>query len=272
MSDKLKKNFHLGGSIEKALKGEADLQAVSVLQEAWKITARHFLTFLPAIIGLFLAQVALLMLGLQIQLGSPAVFFDTFTNGQEMTAEIIQAGYISNFWSDVLSAPLYVGVSLMALNHAVGLPSKPSHLVKGFPFAIVSIITMLLTSSIQGIGNTLFPLIGLFMSMAFGMAIILVCEKRTPPLKAIQYSLMATVRKLMPITAIYLVVMIMFMISFATAGLGLLWTIPFFFNVKGIIYRNLFGITLQVTSVAKKDKTNDDDQTPPSVKGDVFNA
>ncbi|KXI22647.1 hypothetical protein [Photobacterium sanguinicancri] len=272
MSDKLKKNFHLGGSIDKALKGEADLQAVSVLQEAWKITARHFLTFLPAIIGLFLAQIALLMLGLQVQLGSPAVFFDTFTNGQEMTAEIIQAGYMSNFWADVLSAPLYVGVSLMALNHAVGLPSKPSHLVKGFPFALVSIITMLLTSSIQGIGSTLFPLIGLFMSMAFGMAIILVCEKRTTPLKAIQYSLMATVRKLMPITAIYLVVMIMFMISFATAGLGLLWTIPFFFNVKGIIYRNLFGITLQVTSVAKKDDANDDESTPPSTKGDVFNA
>ncbi|WP_239685922.1 hypothetical protein [Photobacterium swingsii] len=45
MSDKIKKNFHLGGSIEKALKGEADLQAVSVLQEAWKITARHFFDF-----------------------------------------------------------------------------------------------------------------------------------------------------------------------------------------------------------------------------------
>ncbi|PSW06230.1 hypothetical protein [Photobacterium lipolyticum] len=256
MKDAMNKSFHVGGSIEKALKGDVDLQAVAVLQEAWKVTARHFLSFIPAIIGLFLAQAALLLVGLQVQLGNAAVFFDVIVSGQEMTAELVQAGYMANFWSDVLSAPLFVGVSLMALNHAVGLPTKPSHLVKGFPFLLVSIITMLLTSSIQGIGNAIFPLIGLLLSMGFSMAIILVCEKRVTPLKGIQISLIATLKKIMPMTAIYLVVLIMFFISFATAGLGLIWTIPFFFNVKGIIYRNLFGITLQVTTVKKGDDNN----------------
>lgn len=252
MKDAMKKSFHVGGSVEKALKGEVELQAVAVLQEAWKITARNILTFLPAVIGLFLAQIALLLLGLQVQLGNPAVFFDAVITGKELTQEIVQAGYMANFWSDVLSAPLYVGVSLMALNHAVGLPSKPGHLVKGFPFTLVSIITMLLTSSLQGIGNALFPIIGLLLSMGFSMAIILVCEKRIAPLKAIKISLLATFKKFMPMTAIFLVVLIMFFVSFATAGIGLLWTIPFFFNVKAIIYRNMFGITLQVTSAQTK--------------------
>ncbi|WP_299018648.1 hypothetical protein [uncultured Photobacterium sp.] len=261
------KTFHVGGSIDKAVKGNCDLQAVAVLQEAWKVTAKNFLSFLPAIIGLFLAQVALLMLGLQVQLGDASIFFDAIITGQEISADIVQAGYMANFWSDVLSAPLYVGVSLMALNHAVGLPTKPSHLVKGFPFTLVSIITMLLTSSIQGIGNAVFPLVGLFLSMAFSFAIILVCEKRTTPVKAIQYSLIATLKKLMPMTAIYLVVLIMFFISFATAGVGLIWTIPFFFNVKGIIYRNMFGITLQVTNMKK----GGDDESKKN-DGKVFDA
>ncbi|WP_064604522.1 hypothetical protein [Photobacterium sp. J15] len=261
------KTFHVGGSIDKAIKGACELQAVAVLQEAWKITAKNFLSFFPAILGLFLAQVALLLVGLQVQLGDASVFFDAIINGGEISAEIVEAGYMANFWSDVLSAPLYVGVSLMALNHAVGLPTRPSHLVKGFPFTLVSIITMLLTSSIQGVGNAIFPLIGLFLSMAFSFAIILVCEKRTTPLKAIQYSLIATVKKLMPMTAIYLVVMIMFFFSFATAGIGLIWTIPFFFNVKGIIYRNLFGITLQVTTMKKG---SDDHQNKKDDK--VFDA
>lgn len=262
------KTFHVGGSIDKALKGDAELQAVNVLQEAWRVTAKNFVSFIPAIIGLFLAQVALLMLGLQVQLGDASLFFDAIITGQDISADIVQAGYMANFWSDVLSAPLYVGVSLMALNHAVGLPTKPSHLVKGFPYTLVSIITVLLTSSLQGIGNALFPLIGLFLSMAFSMAIILVCEKRTPPLKAIQYSLLATIKKMMPMTAIYLVVLIMFFISFATAGIGLIWTIPFFFNVKGIVYRNLFGITLQVTNVKRGSGNNDSDQD----ESKVFNA
>ncbi|MGF1759810.1 hypothetical protein L4D76_18100 [Photobacterium sagamiensis] len=275
MKDAMNKSFHVGGSIEKALKGDVDLQAIAVLQEAWKVTARHFLSYIPAIIGLFLAQAALLLVGLQVQLGDAALFFDVIISGQEMTAELVQAGYMANFWSDVLSAPLFVGVSLMALNHAVGLPTKPSHLVKGFPFLLVSIITMLLTSSIQGIGNAIFPLIGLLLSMGFSMAIILVCEKRVAPLKGIQISLTATLKKLMPMTAIYLVVLIMFFISFATAGLGLIWTIPFFFNVKGIIYRNLFGITLQVTTVKKGDddkNSGNNDQQETDKDDKVFTA
>ncbi len=263
------KTFHVGGSIDKAVKGEVELRSLDVLQEAWRITAKNFLTFLPAIIGLFLAQLALLMLALQVQLGSPAVFFDAIVQGGEISGAIVEAGYMANFWSDVLSAPLYAGVSLMALNHAVGLPSKPSHLVKGFPYTIVSIVTMLLASSLQGIGNALFPILGLMLSMGFSMAIILVCEKRVSPLKAIQFSLMATVRKLLPMTAIFVVILTMFIVSFATAGIGLIWTLPFFFNVKAIIYRNLFGITLQVTTVKKG---NDDHHSDNGDNSKVFNA
>ncbi|WP_318468790.1 DUF2189 domain-containing protein [Photobacterium leiognathi] len=274
MKEPVNRSFHIGGSIEKALKGEVDLQPVTVLHEAWKITAKNIFSFFPAVICLFLAQVALLLLGLEVQLGSPSVFFDAFVTGQGFTAEILKAGFMANFWSDVLIAPLYAGVSLMALNHAVGLPSKASQIVKGFSFTLVSLITMLLLSSIQGLGSSLFPLVGLFLTMALSMAILLVCEKRVSPLKAIQYSFMATIRKVLPMTAIYIVIMLMFFISIATAGIGLIWTLPFFFNVKGIIYRNMFGVTLQVTSVAKSDS---DDQQPPSdnqppVDKDVFNA
>ncbi|AJR08716.1 hypothetical protein C9J03_12235 [Photobacterium gaetbulicola] len=254
------KTFQVGGSIERALKGESDLQSLSVLQEAWKITAKNFLTFLPAVIGLFLAQVALLLLGLQVQLGSAAVFFDAVITGGEMSASVIEAGYMANFWSDVLSAPLLAGVSLMALNHAVGLPSKPSYLVKGFPFALVSVITVLLSASLQGIANAIFPIFGMLLSMGFSMAIMLVCEKRLSPLKAIQFSLVATLRKLLPMTAIFIVILTMFIISFATAGIGLIWTIPFFFNVKAIIYRNLFGVSLHVTTVQKGQNDNDQNQ------------
>ena len=276
MKEPINRSFHIGGSIEKALKGEVELQPVTVLAEAWKITGKNIFSFLPAVICLFLAQVALLLLGLEVQLGSPTVFFDAFITGKGFTPEILKAGFMANFWSDVLIAPLYVGVSLMALNHAVGLPSKPSQIVKGFSFTLVSLITMLLLSSIQGLGSSVFPLIGLFLTMALSMAFLLVCEKKVSPIKAIQYSFMATIRKVLPMTAIYIVIMLMFFISIATAGIGLIWTLPFFFNVKGIIYRNMFGVTLQVTSVAKSDDEQppQDGSEPPvdKIDKDVFNA
>ncbi|MEC6814389.1 hypothetical protein [Photobacterium toruni] len=273
MKETTKKSFHVGGSIEKAMVGDVELQPIAVLQEAFKITAKNFTQFLPAVICLFIAQIALLLLSLKVQLGSPSVFFEAFITGKGFTADILKAGFMANFWSDVLIAPLYVGVSLMALNHAVGLPTKPSQIVKGFSFTVVSIITMLLISSIQGIGSSIFPLVGLFLTMALSLAILLVCEKRVTPIKAIQYSFMATIRKVMPMTAIYLVIMIFFFISIVTAGIGLLWTLPFFFNVKAIIYRNMFGVTLQVTSVPNhKPESKSDVNSSESIDNDTFNA
>lgn len=276
MKETIKKDFHVGGSIEKAMTGNVDLQPIAVLQEAFKITAKNFTKFLPAVICLFIAQTALLLLSLKVQLGNPNVFFDAFITGKGFTAEILKAGFMANFWSDVLIAPLYVGVSLMALNHSVGLPTKPSQIVKGFSFTLVSIITMLLISSIQGIGSSIFPLIGLFLTMALSMAILLVCEKRITPIKAIQYSFMATIRKVMPMTAIYLIMMIFFFMSIATAGIGLIWTLPFFFNVKAVIYRNMFGITLQVTSVPNADddkpESKSDTNVSEPINNDTFNA
>ncbi|MCD9548823.1 hypothetical protein GLP21_09285 [Photobacterium carnosum] len=272
MKETTKKSFHVGGSIEKAMVGDVDLQPIAVLQEAFKITAKNFTKFLPAVICLFIAQIALLLLSLKVQLGNPSVFFDTFITGKGFTAEILKA----DFWSDVLIAPLYVGVSLMALNHSVGLPTKPSQIIKGFSFTLVSIITMLLISSIQWIGSSIFPLVGLFLTMALSMVILLVCEKRVTPIRAIQYSFMATIRKVMPMTAIYLVIMIFFFISIITAGIGLLWTLPFFFNVKAIIYRNMFGITLQVTSVPNADDNKPEAKADANVSepidNDTFNA
>jgi len=85
-----------------------------VLQEAWKVTAKHFFRFLPAIIGLFVAQIALLLLGLKVQLGDPNIFFNAFITGEGITPDLMQSALMANFWSDVLIAPLYAGVSLSA--------------------------------------------------------------------------------------------------------------------------------------------------------------
>ncbi len=60
------------------------------------------------------------------------------------------------------------------------------------------------------------------------------------------------------------------MFGIALYGVGLIVVMPFIFNVKGIIYRNMFGITLKVMV---KDKSGDDEDKPDqSVQNDIFNA
>ena len=50
-------------------------------------------------------------------------------------------------------------------------------------------------------------------------------------------------------------------------GLGLILVIPFYFHVKGIIYREMFGIRLKVVA---KDKPNDEDDNGHNSQ--MFNA
>ncbi len=242
----IKKEFHIGGSLDKALKGESPLSPVAILKEGAQITIKNYVSFFPALVGLFLAQLAILLVALKIQLGDPMVFFNAVISGDGVTEGVMHAGMLANYASDILSAPLYVSICLMALNHCVGLPTKPSYLVKGFGFAAVSLLTALIMAVLQGIANQLIPVIGLLLTMCFGFCMMLIAEKRVTPIQAVKYSAIATVRKILPISLVYLAFVLCFVVSFATAGLGLFWALPFFFNTKAVLYRNLFGVTLNV--------------------------
>ncbi|MGF1686827.1 hypothetical protein L4C36_09025 [Photobacterium japonica] len=264
------KTFHVGGSIEKALKGKSELQPVTVLQEAWRTTAKNFVSFLPALVIVYTLHIALLQFVFNLQGGGQLSVGDMFFNESEaVRTSAAMALNWASMWSSVVTAPLYAGIALMTLNFAVGLPSKVSHLMKGMSFSLVAIVTEVMTIVLLILASQIFPPLGLLLPMFFGMAIILICEKRLSPVKAIQYSFMATLRNFVPILAIYLAIVVMGIISLLPMGLGLIWTVPFYFNAKAIIYRNLFGVTLQVTTVEKgEDDNNTNDKEDPQ----VFNA
>ncbi len=79
-------------------------------------------------------------------------------------------------------------------------------------------------------------------------------------------SLRAVNKKLLPLASLYLIVMIMFVTAALMYGIGLIFVVPFFFHLKGIIYRNMFGVRLKIITT---NKDNDDNQDNNS---QVFNA
>ena len=86
------KTFHVGGSIEKALKGKGDLQPVTVLQEAWRTTAKNFVSFLPAVVIVYVIQIALLQLAFHLQSGGEWSLVDAFMNeSEEVRTEVSMA-------------------------------------------------------------------------------------------------------------------------------------------------------------------------------------
>ncbi|GLR74450.1 hypothetical protein [Aliivibrio sifiae] len=268
------KTFILGGSIEKAMTGQVELSPVSVLQEAWKNTITHFFTFSPAILLLTFSYMAIFFIALQVQLGDPAILFKAFLGETELTTTISYAAFVAGLSAQVIVSPLTAGASLMGMSHAAGLKCRSNYIFKGMASAGMVALVTILSEVLQGLVNIYLPMVALYLSMAFGFAILLVCEKKVPPLKALLYSFRATNKKLTSMLLIHVVIMLALVFGIALYGVGLIVIMPFIFNIKGILYRNMFGITLKVMVKSDEDSGNNDDHNTPNqdVKNNIFNA
>jgi len=111
----------------------------------------------------------------------------------------------------------------------------------------------------------IFPLLSLYLSMAFSHSILLICEKNVPPMQSLLLSLRAINRKILVVSGLYLLVMVMFAVATVFYGIGLIFVLPFFFHLKGILYREMFGIRLKIVATSGSDDNNDNNSQ-------VFNA
>lgn len=265
---RLNNALHVGGTLENALTGNYTLSASSVVQEAVKLTQKHFWQFLPATFVLTAAHIVIFLLALIIMQGSPNEVIQAFIGKHPMTDELMASGRIAAFAATVLTAPLYAGASLMGLSHAIGFRTKPRHIIKGLAYAVAVTLAMCFISALQSVSSQLIPLFGVFLGITFSMTILLICEKRLRPVEAMIVSFRAIIKKLVPLTMVYIVIAALFVFSFATAGLALVWALPFMFNVKGVLYREMFGVGIEVTV----SQEGDDDSSSGDGNKEVFNA
>ena len=177
----------------------------------------------------------------------------------------MSAIYVANFSYEVISAPIYAGISLMAMSHVAGLKTKVRHVGKGLQFTVPVILATLFSLMMQGVAGMIFPLLSLYLSLAFSHSILLICEKRVPPMQSLLLSLRAINKKLFVVAGLYLGVMLMFIIAAMFYGIGLIFVLPFFFHLKGILYREMFGIKLKIVATQKNDNDHDG-------KSQVFDA
>ncbi|GAD79556.1 hypothetical protein [Vibrio ezurae] len=271
MSNPTEKNFNLGGSIEKALSGDFELKPVSVITEAWQLTMRNFLAFSPAVILLIAIQAIVFIIALKLQIGDVSLVLKMFQSPESLDPSIFQSIFVANFSFEVVAAPIYAGVALMAMSHAAGLSTQTRHITKGLAFMMPVILVTMINLLLQAVAGALVPFISIYLSLAFSNAVLLVCEKRLSPIQAMWTSLRAVNKRIFSIAVIYLVTMLAFFAGMMMYGLGLVVAVPFFFHAKGIIYRNMFGIRLQVvanTADTQAESTeherDDSDNTPPT--------
>lgn len=268
----------IGGSIERALKGDYQIDVKGILTESWQQTLKSRLAIN---LGLLFS----LGLGMLVSL-----FASSYLGGIESVLADPQAGMLLNIVVTVVIWPFMAGVEMMGVQHAVGMKTQAKMVFSFLSRASWVVLCTLLTSVLISIGFQLFVAPGIFLAVTLSLTVPLVIEKKMMPMKAIILSIKALRFKFFPLLTIYsllfstLIVLLLpfiFLLDTSIAPLGIVifligitFLAPLFYNAKGIIYREIFGI-----SIATNDDTNipynKNNSTPKNIdsgSNDTFSA
>lgn len=247
----------VGGSIEKAMKGEYRIDAKAVLQEAWVNTKKSRIS---------------INLGLLISfaIGMLVVFiFSHFLGGIETVFQDQQSSAMINIVVTIIVYPFLVGVEMMGIFHAVGLKTHAKLVFAFLKRGSWVAIGALFSSTLVTLGISLFYLPGIYLAVALSLVLPLIVEKRCSPLKAIVLSIQVTRFQWFNLFAVYLALFFLLilccmpLVILANSSVSLLggmftlfaltYLAPMFYNVKGVLYREIFGMQLSLAKGTEVD-------------------
>lgn len=258
------KVVQIGGNIEESLKGNYKIIPKEVLQEAWQKTATNRLPINLGLLFVFVMGMIISSLATHYMGGMESVLGDP--NALNMVNLIVNIA----IW------PFLAGIEMMGVLHAVGLKTEAKLTFAFLKRGSWVIVCALFCSILISIGLQLFIVPGVFLAVALSLTIPLVVEKNLSPLKAIVLSIKVLRFQWFNIFASYFVLMVVFILSvlpvvilikspFVIVGVAFLifslsYLAPCYYNVKGILYREIFGMKLRAVD------------SSASISDDIFTA
>ncbi len=240
-----------GGSLEKSLKRETQLDLKAIAKEAWDLSKNDKT---PVLHGMLLLVFIAILFAWVLQ----SLFGITDLNvlPQRMMIGLKFAGVI-------VTTPIIAAMFLVGISHSVGIKPKFISILKNVMGSVLVILLALLLAAMSDVGSfvgaqvsVLLGLLVLFyINLATGFSIMLLVEKRLAPSQCVIQSFKVFHKYWMPLSIFYIVYYCCLFLGLMTLGFAYIWIIPFFINMKGILYRELFGV--KVRSV--KNDTNKDE-------------
>ncbi|RUO25679.1 hypothetical protein CWE09_02820 [Aliidiomarina minuta] len=248
----------VGGSLDKALRQESEFRPVAVLSEGWELTKTTFSPLLGALVVALAILVIAIMLVIQ------------FMFGGELNLEEGNSTQILGLLQLLIMPPLMAAVHMMGIQHSIGKKSRVNDvfmfLKRPFPLIITAIITSLIVQlpGMFAAGSILVLLIIAFFSITLSMALPLVAEYQLSPLQAVKTSFLVVIKRFFAFATVYAAMLGLFIVAAIPFGLGLIWVAPMYYNVKGILYREIFGVATDENEAKTSHKAEDNDDSDNS--------
>lgn len=222
------------GSVEQAIRGEYEFSIGAVLSEAWAKTSGSKWPIHLGFFYYFLVVIAVMVVIGLVMAGVMAV--------TEEPAVMVLIQVVTQLGINLIAMPMIMGVVMMGIKRSVDAPISASMVFNNFSKMLPLFATIILMYIMMLIGFLLFVIPGIYLMIAYYMAMPLVVEKGLSPWQAMETSRKAITHRWFSVFGLFVVMMIILTISMIPLGLGMIWTLPMVMIAYGILYRNMFGV------------------------------
>jgi hypothetical protein len=233
------KQFEIkGGSLEKSLNGETQLDLKAIAKEAWGLSKNTKTAVLHGVLLLFFIAV---LFAWVLQ----SIFGITDLNivPPRMMISLKVAGVI-------VTTPIIATMFLLGISHSVGFKPRFLFILKNVMGSVLVILLALLLAAMSDlgslVGSQISVLLGVavlfYINLATGFSIMLLVDKKLPPSQCVVQSLKVFHKYWMQLSTFYLAYYCCLFLGALSLGFAYIWIIPFFINMKGVLYRELFGV------------------------------
>ncbi|SDH93943.1 hypothetical protein SAMN05216588_10956 [Pseudomonas flavescens] len=221
-------------SIEQALSRGYDFSIGALISEAWQLTKGTK----GIIIGGFLAFYVVMFVATFI-IGAVLGIFTVLSDN---IALIIIAQMVTTILASAVSYPFIAGLNMVGIRRAAGQPYGFNEIFSHFGRIVPLLVIALLMMLFIYLGMILLVIPGLYLAVAYMLAIPLVVERGLSPWQAMEASRKAITQHWFKVFGLFLLLGLILAISAIPLFIGLIWTIPLFVMSIGVLYRTIFGV------------------------------
>ena len=221
-------------SIEQALSRGYDYSITQLIGEAWQlISGTKGIIFAGFVVFYLVMFIASFIIGL---------VFGIFGAMSDNMALALVVQFATSIFATAVAYPFLAGVSMIGIRRAAGQPFSFNDIFSYFGRTVPLLITAILMMVLIYIGFFLLILPGIYLSVAYMLAMQLVVERNLSPWQALEASRKALSQHWFKAFGLFLLLGLIVAVSIIPLGIGLVWSVPLFVVATGVLYRTIFGV------------------------------
>jgi len=206
----------------------------SVLKEAWRETKGAKSSILAANGVMYLVLIVLSAVG---------TFLIPYYGAESLSPVVVSGSIgITQVLVSIFSVIFTAGLLYMGVRKVAGDVISWKMVFRGFSFSGQIILATLLQMILIGIGLLLLVLPGIYLMVGYGLTLPLILDKNMSAWEAMETSRKAIHKVWWKVTGAVIVMSVIYSISVIPLMIGLIWTVPMFLILGGVLYRHLFGV------------------------------